>query len=587
MDAALDGAVGAGAEGGQICLADTFVDAILGLHVGRARNREGSTQRWDLVIKETKARLPHGTQRLRLPEQLLSTLMYPAAVPDFADLRDLTDEDAVLEIVATERCSLFIPDSSNPVYHCRQARVSLGKTEAQFVAPLVGSGDALIGTLQVGFRLGHPMDRERMGLWTGFGQKIAAALERALEIEERRRIEAITEVWNEILQKPAPVGDPERLLLRLTTEIREQLDATYVHLRLREVFQGVPRYRLAGAAGSLAEIHPKVRPYIGEGGGSVGVALRCGTTFTNRSADTSRLYEDGQKVDDAVDASLRQVWTAEFGQLKSTGVFELRNRQEFLGVLVIDSEDEYFFTERRKRIAELAAQKVGALLAKLQAEENQMGVVQLGLYAAKNIHDITQPLGLIQRCIDILRLMGLSEEMAGVVKSLENAKNEVFGKLHGAAQGMELGEALTPLGELLFPAEARGIRIDWRPEDLKGRVLRTNIWLRSAIERLTENALEAVQRPEEIEMGVSQISPTLVCIQMANGGERISLEDIQNMYLPGHSTKQADHLGLGIPLAEFGIRLAGGDLALEPRTGGGLRAIVHLTLASDDAMAMG
>ena len=587
MDAALEGAVSAGAEGGQICLADTFVDAILGLHVGHARNREGSMQRWDLVIRETKVRLPSGTQRLRLPEPLLANMMYFAALPDAVVLRELTDEDELLEIVASERCSLFIPDSTDPVYHCNQARVRLGHTEAQFVAPLIGSGDALVGTLQVGFGLRHPMDRERMGLWTGFGQKVAAALERALELEERRRIEEITLVWNEILQKPTPVGDPEELLLRLTTEIRKQLEATYVHLRLREMFQGIARYRLAAAVGPLAGIHFKVRQYIGEDEGAVGVALRHKTTFTNRLGDTTRFYVDAQRADDTVDDEMRRLWIAESGRLKSSGVFELRNREDFLGVLVIDSEDEYFFTERRKRIAELVAQKVAIILAKFRAEENQTAVVQLGLYAAKNIHDITQPLGRIQRSIDVLRLMGLSEDMADVLKSLESAKNEVFKKLRDAAQGMELGEALTPLGELLRPVEARGIRIDWRPTELTGRVLRTNIWLRSAIERLAENALEAVERPQEVSIVVSELLPTSVCIQIENGGARISQEDIQNMYLPGHSTKRADHLGLGIPLADFGIRLAGGDLDLEPRTEGGLQARVCLPLASDDARTNG
>lgn len=585
MDAALAGAIIAGAEGGQICLADKFTNAILGLQVGHAKNRLGGTQRWELVIPETKVRLPQRTQRLRIPESLRSGLTRSTEVPEGVDLRDLADDDDVLEIVATERGSLFIPDSAKPEYHCHKHRVELGRVEAQFVAPLIGSGDELIGTFQVGFQKGHPMDRERMGLWTGFSQKTAAALERALEREERRRLEKITEVWNAILQSATPVGDPEPLLLRLTTAILQQMEATYVHLRLRELFQGSIRHKLAASVGSLAGLHGKVRPYINEDEGTVGVATRRGTTFTHRQEDTTRLYLDASRVAEGVDSETRGRWIEESGLLKSTGILELRYRQDLLGILVVDSGDEFFFTERRKRIAELAAQKVAVILAKLRIEKMQQQVVQAGLYAAKNIHDIMRPLCRIQRSVDILREIGLGDDSSNEVKSLESAKNQAVQLLINAAQGIELGEALTPLGELLAFTECHGIHVAWEPPRLKGRAVKTTVWLRSAVESLTENAREAVEPSGEIRISVRDLSDDRVCIQIENSGPVLTPADIQNMFVTGHSTKGPDHLGLGIPLADFGVRLAGGEFALEPRTGGGLRAIVYLPLASDIARA--
>jgi len=229
----------------------------------------------------------------------------------------------------------------------------------------------------------------------------------------------------------------------------------------------------------------------------------------------------------------------------------------------------------------VAAQKVTVILAKLRAERHQADVVHLGFYAAKNIHDITQPLGVIQRSIDNLRLMGITGDMAKQLGSLESAKNSVFEKLRDAAQGIELGEVLTPLGDLFRLVEAQGISIDWQSPELASKVLRTNIWLRSAVERLVENALEAAKHPNEICIGVLEDGTGGVRIVIENSGEPISQEDIQNMYLPGHSTKKAEHLGLGIPLAHFGITLSGGELNLEPKEQGGLRVMMSLPLASE------
>jgi sensor histidine kinase regulating citrate/malate metabolism len=69
-------------------------------------------------------------------------------------------------------------------------------------------------------------------------------------------------------------------------------------------------------------------------------------------------------------------------------------------------------------------------------------------------------------------------------------------------------------------------------------------------------------------------------IHIENTGKELLEHEVQHMLTVGHSTK-ADHLGLGVPLAHFGIQLAGGELFLRQRMGGGLHAYVHLPLASD------
>lgn len=576
MDAALSGAIDAGAEGGQICLADSLVDKILGPHIGHAKCRPGSPQRWDLVLQQTIARLPKEKHHLVLPERLRSILISPSDHLPEPGGRPLTGEDDVLEIVATERCSMWVPDSTDPQFHCHPGHIALGNIEAQFVSPLIGSGNKIIATVQIGFPTNHPMDRERMGLWAGYAQKIASALERALEREERRKIEAITKVWNDIIQAPARAGDYEAQLLRLTTVIQQQLEATYVHLRVKETFQGIVRYRLAAPVGSLAAIHPKVRPFLAEDEGSVAVGKLRLSTFTNRQESTSALYLDARNVLPGTSDELRASWLEHSETIKAAGVFGLNNRSEFIGVLVIESSSEHFFTERTKRIAEIAAQKVAICLARFKSEIYQAQVTHTGLYVAHNIHDITTPLATIQRGIDNIRGYDIQPELRMHLNCIESAKNAVFDKLHRSARDFELDEAIITTEDLLSAAREEHISIEWVNPAAANYCIKSNIWLRSALDTLLKNA-------EEEDPGayitVAVADGPNIWITVENGGRILTSLDIDHMITPGYSTKP-HHLGLGIPLAKFGIELAGGELILEPRTNGGLRANICLPLAS-------
>ncbi len=580
MDAAIWGAIKSGAEGGQICLADKFIGAILGFRVGHARNKESADQRWDLVIPDTVVRLPDRAQRFNLPESFRSGSVCLDGDPVECERRDLTDDDDILEIVATERCAFFIPDSANPEYHCNPERVQLGKLQAQLAVPLIGSGGDLIGTMQLGFPSTHPMDRTQMGLWVSFSQQTAAALEGALERDERRCLENITDAWNKILQSPTPVGDAEGLLQTFTSVIREQLEATYVHTRVAEWVTGTGRYRLVAPVGPLGELHRAVRPYIYEGEGSVGIAQKYKNKFTNRQEDTTLLYQTAVMAPQAKDGSPQRDWNSEAIKMKSAGILELRYREDFLGALIVDSEDEFFFTERKKRLAEFAAQKLTVLLAKFRAEKLLQQVVHTGLYAAKNIHAIMRPLCLIQRSADILLECDLGTDNIQEVKCLVSAKDQAAKLLVEAAQGIELGESLTTLATLLTFSQGDSIRITWQSPELKTRSLKTTIWLRSAFESLAENACESASKAGEVWVYVWEEGPGTVLVEIQNSGPPVTFQDVQLMWTVGYTTK-ADHLGIGIPLAHFGIMLAGGELTLTPRDLGGLKAIVSLPLASE------
>jgi signal transduction histidine kinase len=581
MDKALEGAIEAGAEGGQVCLADKSINLILGSKVGRARNRSGGKQRWDLVVAETIVPLPGCEERVRLPESLRATMLSAGHRPTGSQLRDLDDEDDVLKIVSIERSPLFVPDSNDKSFHCHSGRTSLGSLEAQFVSPMLGSGDDLIGTFQVGFVKNHPMDRERMGLWTGYSQKVAAALERALEFGERRRLEAITEVWNSILQAPTPVGNPDPLLEAFTAEVQKQLGAYYVHLRVRELVNGVVCYRLVAPASELGALHRRVRKYTGTGDeGSVAIAEKREPRFTNCKKETDDLLGLASRATfEAATGEDQHRWKKESGRLRSVGVVALHYGEDFLGALVVDSEDEYFFTERRRRLSELAAAKASLILAKLRAETRLQQVVYRGLYAADNVHNIMQPLVNVQLGIEALLGSGLDQKTATSLNVLLGENARTMGLLKNAAKGSEIGESPMPLGELLSSTIKLGIAVEWQSNDDKRAVLRANLFLRSAIKRLAENAIEAAGTTDKVWPRVSRAREGMILIEIENAGPEVTASDIEKMFVFGHSTKK-DHLGLGVPLADFGIRLAGGRLDLQPRSGGGLRAFVQLPLAA-------
>ena len=72
--------------------------------------------------------------------------------------------------------------------------------------------------MQLGFLPAGPMDRERMGLWLAYSQSVAAALERALELDQKSvtgSLDLATAVLDE--------DGPEQLPMLLQERERESL----------------------------------------------------------------------------------------------------------------------------------------------------------------------------------------------------------------------------------------------------------------------------------------------------------------------------------------------------------------------------
>lgn len=94
---------------------------------------------------------------------------------------------------------------------------------------------------------------------------------------------------------------------------------------------------------------------------------------------------------------------------------------------------------------------------------------------------------------------------------------------------------------------------------------------------LLKNASESGSPPEQISLRIRQNSHTS-SIEIADRGNGMSLEVLQNALLPFYSTKPGGS-GLGLPLCREIIEAHGGQMALSNRRQGGLRVSITLPLA--------
>jgi hypothetical protein len=261
------------------------------------------------VLDKTEIRVPKPPPSYRLPEAFRQ---HVTAWPEDAYAqgeKELLENTDILEIAAASGLSFYIPDSTFPESHCYLPRVKVGNVDAQFVSPLAGGSNNLVGTLQIGFKNDKRMDREEMGLWASYSQAVAAALERAFEIEERTAMEKINEAWNAALQRQLERPDWDNELRQFTQVVKEALHIDYVHLRIDRRQPPSGRYELFASSGDLSELHRKVRPALTDDQGSIKMARDEGMLFTNRREETLNYYAQASLVtSDSVSMEVAQGW---------------------------------------------------------------------------------------------------------------------------------------------------------------------------------------------------------------------------------------------------------------------------------------
>jgi signal transduction histidine kinase len=579
MEAALSSGMDCGASGGQICLYDPATEMLVGRHLGHAKSAHGGKQNWKAALSRTELRVPKDPQPYHLPEAFRQHVTAWPENMSASGSVDLPDETDILAIAGANRLAFYIPDSTLPESHCHSHRVQKGGVEAQFVLPLVGGSNALVGTLQIGFNRDKRMDREEIGLWVSYSQAVAAALELALQNQERTAMEQINKAWNDALLGQLERPDWDSELLKFTEIVKHSLRVSYVHLRIDKQLEPSGYYDIYGSVGDLAELHRKVRPSISEEEGSIKIARNKGILFTNVRKETSDFYAQASTpTTKGLSLEDQRIWAAETKGPSSIAIIELRSESRFEGAIILDSQLEYGFTERNQRLARFAAAKAASLVAHLRMVNAHNNRLDLALFAEDTLHSVKDPLAAIQQAVDVVRRYSLSDKALEKITLIEEERAKVVGLLKTFSKGLEVRKSQETVSRYL----AREFPGRFSTTFVGDAQLSTNCLLTIGLTRLIENADEAAGDDGFVSCQWTADSSSIF-ITIENSGEHHTTDDVKRMRTPGTSSKSGDHLGIGLRVAETGIERARGELYLQPRAGGGLVATVKLPAISNRA----
>ncbi len=384
MRQALRGAVEAGATGGKINMVDQMLGRILGKGVGEALSATGSHHNWEAVAKHTDYQLPpyrggDFPQVLRqyamevvpdLPFQLNFTNTPTQNVPG----KEAGQWDDILQMVVRTLHAVFIPDSRDfeQIGLIHSVARAAGQIRSQLVAPLVGSRQKVIATLQLSFPDDEkPLDRESIALWVGYAQRVAVALELAEETEQRESLEQITELGNQLMR--APLGrelDPHAWCHEFISRVAELLGADGGHLRtMRLSDQNVEtdEYLLRGAVGMMADILVPTRRKVSVRDGSFRLKLiEAGGKIVNTRAEVVEFNADIKAL--SFPKRYGTALAERLSEIQATALLPVAERGKVLGSLVLDSRQEYFFTTRRQQLAQAAAIVASSILQAKRTE---------------------------------------------------------------------------------------------------------------------------------------------------------------------------------------------------------------------------
>ena len=271
------------------------------------------------------------------------------------------EEEDILTLIAKTLRAVFVFDSSEPRFHCNREAAARGNVVTFFAIPMVGSSGHPIATLQVSFPDHSVLDRESFGLWVGYAQKAAAALERAQEAEERSTLEAISACANAIIQSPPSAQQCRHAWCNTyLAAVVQLLGADGADMRLHSLDDSGYNYHLVGAVGHLADLHRRTRSVTGEGEGACTMSLlEADGVVTNTREETARLNAKVKAIEEA--AEYGDALRRDLDELEATAILPLKHDELIFGSFVVDSKRRYFFTERCERIARTAARLAAAV----------------------------------------------------------------------------------------------------------------------------------------------------------------------------------------------------------------------------------
>ena len=370
MRSALDGAVRCGTTGGQICFVDHTIGRILGLHLGYALSRPGSGQDWSAVAAVTDRPAPE-TANGGFPRYLLNWSLPVGQSKNLKIVPSIPREEDILTLIVRTRQAVFVADYRNPIFHCEQKAARAGNIVRFIAVPLLGSDGRASATLQLGFPGDFTLNRESFGLWLGYAQKVAAALERAQEAQERTIRERMSALGNRIMQTPLnPEDHPYSWCDQFLGELIRLVSASGAHVRLlSHATLGKQEYHLVAAVGHLRDLRFRTRPVTYTTHGSCNLKLLSkGGRITHTKEETDELNRNVRAV--AHEGQYGDRFLEELRSIESTAMLPLKHGEEILGSFVVDSLESYLFTERNARIVRAAAELAGAILCRKNANRD-------------------------------------------------------------------------------------------------------------------------------------------------------------------------------------------------------------------------
>lgn len=372
MEVALTEVVKAGGTGGQICIVDNRLHRIVGKDFGFALQARHSSHDWPKVAEMTDRSAP-----AKLGGQFPAYLKEWAlpVVPDITkriefstapvDAQGDGSREDLLTLIVRTLHAVNVTDSEDPRFHCNKHAVVAGNLKRQIAIPLVGSQGRAIATLQVSFPDQQSVDRESLVLWISYAQKVAAALERASEAQERDVQSKITRLADAIKssqQTLSEYGWCEEFMRKVV----ELLGADGGHIRLQEPSDR-DKHFLTTPVGLLADILPLTRKVISEGDGSYNRHLLNSDGWISNLKEETRSYLKNVKPVKNVKAvdNAEQYGAAlerELNKIEALAIIPICDQGSVIGSFDIYSKRQYFFNERRERIARAAAMQAGDIL---------------------------------------------------------------------------------------------------------------------------------------------------------------------------------------------------------------------------------
>ncbi len=260
MEEAIEGAIGAGAEGGCISRLNAGTQRILGIE-GRAKARPGSPQKWGLTLGYIDQPGPRNDEDMSLPAELAPWAKPALAGVSNTILSSQSEEENILAIAARTKHALFLPRPDMLLKFRHIKSIALVGIEAQLVIPLIGLEGRVIGVMQIGFRLGVSIDDELFYYWISFAHKVAASLERAEQRVHGENLTKVASLGSRFSQTVLVASiNAKQALEDFAYEVREVLDAAYFHLRVRIGPQ--PVYDLIAPETKIGALHRGVRPFL-------------------------------------------------------------------------------------------------------------------------------------------------------------------------------------------------------------------------------------------------------------------------------------------------------------------------------------